>query len=339
MDSEENFVLQTEEKLENQERPRKYWRWFLWVLILVGLILISICLFFNFIKKPPVNFPTNTEIVIPVGTTVEEVASFLKDKNLVRSEFAFFVYFSLFSDPTALKASTYYFSTPLTLTDLSQKLTEGNYSQGLLRLTHIEGESVEDLAKRAKLVLPEFSETEFVTLAKPYEGKLFPETYMIPEKYNEQELLDLLLKTFDEKTKALYETASTSLSFDEVIILASILEREANSKESKRIVSGILQNRLAINMPLQADATVEYVLHKPLKELTPEDLKIDSPYNTYTNKGLPPTPIGNPGLEAIEAVLYPDKTNYMFYLTDENGDFYYAEDFDGHRRNIAKYLR
>ena len=339
MPSEENNDFQIEGATKNQPEPEKNWRWLMWLILSLIVFSVSVWWFFNFIKKPPVDFPINTEIVVPVGSTVEDVSLILKENNLVRSELAFFVYFSVFSDPTALKASTYYFTTPLDLQELAYELTQGNYGQGLLRLTHIEGESVEDLAKRIKVVLPNFSETEFIKLARPYEGKLFPETYMIPANYNEQELLDLLLKTFDEKTKSLQENASTSLSFDEVIILASILEREANSKESKEIVSGILQNRLEINMPLQADATIEYVLHKPLKDLTPEDLKIDSPYNTYLNKGLPPTPIGNPGLEAIEAVLYPTKTDYMFYLTDENGVFYYAKDFDEHRKNIAKYLR
>ncbi len=321
------------------KKPRRFLRWLLGILTFILLITIGLYSFFTFIKKPPADFPINTTLTVPAGSTIQDVALLLKENNFVRSELVFFIYFSLLKDPASLKASTYVFFEPQSIPDLAEKLTQGNYNQGLLRLTHIEGESVEDLAKRTKSILPEFSEDKFITLAKPHEGRLFPETYMIPDSYNEQELLDLLLKTFSEKTKTLYKTASTSLSFDEVIVLASILEREANSEESKKIVSGILQNRLAINMPLQADATVEYVLHKPLKELTPEDLKIDSPYNTYLNKGLPPTPIGNPGLEAIEAVLYPTKTDYMFYLTDENGDFYYAKDFDEHRINIAKYLR
>jgi UPF0755 protein len=92
-------------------------------------------------------------------------------------------------------------------------------------------------------------------------------------------------------------------------------------------------------MPLQADASIEYVLNKPLSELTPEDLKIDSPFNTYTNTGLPPHPIGNPGLEAILAVLEPQESKYFFYITDDDGNFYYAKNFDEHRVNIAKYLR
>ena len=92
-------------------------------------------------------------------------------------------------------------------------------------------------------------------------------------------------------------------------------------------------------MALQTDASIEYVLDKPLNELVPSDLEIDSPYNTYQNPGLPPTPIGNPGLEAIKAVLYPTPSKYLFYITGNDGNFYYAKNFDQHRLNIARYLR
>lgn len=308
--------------------------------LILFVVLVGLWSVYLYVKTPPSNFPINTDIVIPAGSTVQETAFLLKENNFIRSELAFFLYFTFVENPASLKASTYSFTEPLDLTNLSLRLTQGNYGVGLLRLTHIEGETVKDLAKNANNILSDFDEDKFIKLATPYEGKLFPETYMIPAHYNEEELLELLLKTFDEKIKPLQEQiASSSLSLDEIIILASILEREANSKESKEIVSGILQNRLAISMPLQADATIEYVLNKPLKELTPEDLKIDSPYNTYLNKGLPPTPIGNPGLESILAVLHPMKTDYMFYVTGEDGNFYYAKDFDEHRANIKKHLR
>jgi len=124
-----------------------------------------------------------------------------------------------------------------------------------------------------------------------------------------------------------------------VINMASLLEREANTEESMKMVSGILQNRLAEGMRLQADASLEYVLNRPLGTLTAEDLEIDSPYNTYRYDGLPPTPIGNPGLTSIMAVLEPTPSDYFYYLTDEDGEFHYAKTFDEHRANIKRYLR
>lgn len=335
-----NLELNSEEILSPAKKQRKIFKFLLFLMIIPLIILIGIYLFFIFVKNPPADFPIDKSLVIPPGSTVQDVSLLLKEKHFIRSELAFFLYFSIFENPASLKASTYSFSEPQTISELANQLAEGNYSKGLLRLTHIEGETVEDVALKAEELLVEFSADEFIKLAKVHEGKLFPETYMIPATYEEQELLNLFLETFAQKTQSLeFVTSSTSLSMDEVIILASILEREANTKESKEIVSGILQNRLAIDMPLQADATIEYVLHKPLKDLTSEDLKIDSPYNTYLNKGLPPTPIGNPGLEAIKAVLEPKTTEYMFYITGEDGNFYYAKDYDEHRKNIKKYLR
>jgi UPF0755 protein len=148
-----------------------------------------------------------------------------------------------------------------------------------------------------------------------------------------------MLESFEKHAQTVLNNNNSGLSAEEVIILASIIEREANTFESMKMISGILQGRMAIGMPLQADASIEYVLDKPLKELTPEDLKVDSPYNTYTNKGLPPTPIGNPGTEAIKAVLEPTVSDYVYYITDNEGNFHYAKDFDEHRANVAKYLR
>jgi UPF0755 protein len=106
-----------------------------------------------------------------------------------------------------------------------------------------------------------------------------------------------------------------------------------------RLVSGILQNRLTENLPLQVDATFEYILGKTSAELTLDDLKMESPYNTYTNLGLPPTPIANPGLVAINAVLNPTPSDYFYYLTGSDGNFYYAKDFETHKKNKARYLR
>ena len=149
-----------------------------------------------------------------------------------------------------------------------------------------------------------------------------------------------MLQTFTEKTTSIQSKIDTHpLGAKGVLILASILEREANSPESMKMVSGILQGRMEAGMPLQADASVEYILDKPLKELTADDLKIDSPYNTYTNRGLPPTPIGNPGLDAIRAVLDPTVTDYVYYITDTDGNFHYARTYNEHLDNVELYLR
>jgi UPF0755 protein len=337
----------TEDEFDNEFKDVTYdttktrsFRWFYVVLIALAIVFVFSFYFFSNLAKPPVDFPVDTPVTISEGTTLRSAVSIMKDGGYIRSELALFVYFTIYHESNSIKASTYVFEEPLNLEDLTDKLTKGNYGEGLKKFTHIEGERVELLASRASIAFTNFNEKTFLDLALPFEGRLFPETYLMPDDYTAEELFELLTSTFDEKIDPLQEQINKhNLSLDEIIILASILEREANSPESKKIVSGILQNRLDIGMPLQVDASVEYILNKPLSELMPEDLKIDSPYNTYLNKGLPPTAIGNPGIEAIEAVLEPTPSQYMFYITGTDGEFRYAKNFNEHKRNVARYLR
>jgi UPF0755 protein len=120
--------------------------------------------------------------------------------------------------------------------------------------------------------------------------------------------------------------------------MASILEREANNPEDMRIVAGILWNRLDIDMPLQVDAVFGYIRQENGYTPTAEDLQLDSPYNTYRNRGLPPTPISNPGLDALLAAVQPEETPYLYYLTGRDGKMYYGRTFEDHKRNRALYL-
>jgi UPF0755 protein len=307
------------------------------VLLATALVFLLIV---DYLNRPPVDFPVGQTFTIEEGMNVKEIAEYLKSEGLVKSASVLYFNIVFLHDATKIKASTYFFDEPLTSREVANRLTEGDFGRDLIRFTHIEGERATSIAKRASEVLVDFDAETFVLLAEPYEGRLYPETYFIPKAYSEQELLTLLLDNFAEAVVEFEGAiANHSLSLDQIIILASIIEREANSPTSMRMVSGILQNRLTIGMPLQADASIEYVLDKPLAELTPEDLEIDTPYNTYLNKGLPPTPIGNPGKLAIQAVLEPMESEYYYYLTDDNGEFHYAQTYAEHLRNIERYLR
>jgi UPF0755 protein len=139
------------------------------------------------------------------------------------------------------------------------------------------------------------------------------------------------------------KTLDTEISnFDkplpDIIKMASIVEEEARTFESKQIIAGILWKRLSIGMPLQVDASFKYINGKGTKDLTLTDLKIDSPYNTYVYKGLPPTPIANPGLVSIKATVTPIKTDYLYFLTDRKGVMHYAKTYSEHLANKKKYL-
>lgn len=319
--------------------PRRRGRMFLCLLAVVVLLALA-TLFLYQLSRPPVTFPVDTAITIDEGSSIRDTVRSLHEAGFVRSAFLLYVVLITQYEPRDIKASTYVFSEPLTVFAVAERLVRGDYSANLIRFVHLEGESNRRLAERATELLDEFDPIKFAALTEGREGQLFPDTYLIPRTFTTEELVGLLTDTYEQKLRPLRTTiAAHPLSEDEVITLASILEREANTPESKKMVSGILQNRLRIGMALQADASIEYVLDKPLSELTPEDLDIESPYNTYLNPGLPPTPIGNPGLDAIRAVLEPTPSPYLFYITGNDGNFYYAETYEEHRANIARYLR
>ncbi len=312
----------------------------LWFIILLGLLLSGGYVYVQTLSQAPANFPSNTPIEVVPGSSISAITKQFKQAGVVRSDLLLYFVLLTSYEPEDVKASTYLFTEPKDVYAVAESLVKGDFDSLLISFIHREGEPIKKIATNAAANLTDFSESEFMLLASTSEGVLFPETYRIPKTFTPLELYTLMTETYEENLAPLrYKIQSSSLTEAEVIILASIIEREANSSTSMKLVSGILQNRLALGMALQVDASMEYILEKPLKELTAEDLKIDTPYNTYLYRGLPPTAIGNPGLEAIMAVLEPTPSEYMFYITGDDGEFYYAKDFDGHRKNIAKYLR
>jgi UPF0755 protein len=325
------------------ETPPRKSRWRTVMLIALCAIVIPllvVSVYVRILTQPPVDFPVSTTIEVESGMSISAITKQLESQNVVKSALLLYVVLLTSYEPENVKASTYYLDTPMSVFAVAEMLVRGDFNSNLISFTHIEGERASHVAENAALQLIDFDAAEFMMLASTFEGKLFPETYRIPKDFTEAELLNLMLETYEKNIVPLRERFKlVDLREEEVIILASIIEREANSIESMKMVSGILQNRLRIGMGLQVDASMEYILDKPLQELTAEDLKIDSPYNTYLYRGLTPTAIGNPGLDAITAVLEPTPSEYMFYITGDDGNFYYAETFDEHKANIARYLK
>ncbi len=321
--------------------PRRTLRRVMFMLFIGGIaVALGVFFFLQLLADAPDSFPTDMPIEIPAGMGVREITSRLGNLNVVKSELFLYAVLVTYHNPTTIKASTYIFDAPVSVFEVARLLTIGDFDSDLIEFTHREGESAEDIAERAAIELTSFDTATFLRLAEGSEGKLFPETYRIPVTFTEAELYDKMRTTYEEKISPLRtKIADSGFSEHDVITLASIIEREANSPESMRLVAGILRNRITAGMYLQVDASIEYALDKPLSELTPEDLTSDSPYNTYTNPGLPPTPIGNPGMTAIMSVLEPEPSDYFFYITDETGTFHYARTFDEHKINIARYLR
>lgn len=335
----------TNHKDATQSAPKR--KIMLWIMIILSstvvLLLLAATLYWYTTNQPVSNID-RTEVTIAPGDSVWNIAQTLTQAGVVRSEITLFLTLRYLVDPTQIKASTYVFTEPRSTTEVAQILIAGEYDNNLTRLTFVEGMRAQDYATIAA-TLPNITAAEFEELTTGLEGRLFPETYFVPIAISTQELVDLLYNSFLERTTP-YESqiATQDLSLDQALILASIIEREANTPQSMRTVAGIFLNRLEIGMALQADASIEYVIDTPLGELAPGQLaeelrELDSPYNTYLYAGLPPTPIGNPGEDAISAIANPLESDYFYYITGNDGQFYYAETYDQHLNNIARHLR
>lgn len=204
-----------------------------------------------------------------------------------------------------------------------------------------EGERADQIADRLKALSPNYNDTWKEQL-ETNEGYLFPDSYRIPMGDDINEIITIMRNNFDKK----YATIGTSkYSQKEIVTVASIVQREVHFPEDEPIVASVLYNRLDIGMALQVDPSVQYAVgYYPLqktwwkKNLSVDDLKINSPYNTYLNPGLPPTPISNPGLTALQAAAHPADTNYMYYVSDKTGHLHFSKTLDGHNSNVEKYM-
>ena len=183
-----------------------------------------------------------------------------------------------------------------------------------------------------------------MNISDNFEGVLFPDTYQVGEK--ESELVKQQFERFNAVIMPLWRSrpASFKLNLNEALTLASIVEKEAQRPEERRLISGVFTNRLIIGMPLGSDPTVEYALgwHQDAKGLTYNDVKINSPYNTYINRGLPPTPICNPGAEVFKAVLDPETTKYLFFVARGDGSHIFTKTVREHenaKQMLIKLLR
>jgi len=322
------------------EKKRNFLQYILFAFIILTLFIVAINWCISYLRQPPDKFPVGEQIEVTSGMSIKNISHLLQVRNVVRSNWLLNFILLTKYNPFDIKASTYVFSEPLDVFAVAKRLSEGDFNSNLIRFTHLEGERASHIVDTAEKLLVDFNKESFLTEATPLEGKLFPDTYFVPVNYSAHELIVSMLKNYEKNIAPLRDKISFShFTEQEIITLASIVEREANSVESMHLVAGILLNRLDVGMPLQVDASMEYVLDKSLKELLPEDLEIDSPYNTYLYAGLPPTPIGNPGLSSILAVLDSTKSKYLYYITDEDGTFHYATSFEEHKNNIARYLR
>lgn len=306
--------------------------------ILAGMFMV-IFVPLSILFVPSFQFPKGALISIPANSTSEEIAELLEDQYVIRSAFQFRVYTRLTGEDRALQSGIYVFDQTLGLASIAHRIANGEHGIEETRVTLTEGMTNQDMARTLAATVPGFDTKEFLKHASTSQGYLFPDTYFILPGTTPEEMVMRLREHFDTKVSTIQtEIDDSGKSLDALVTLASILEREAQGIEDMRMVAGILYNRLRIDMPLQVDAVFGYIHGENGYTPTAADLASDSPYNTYRVKGLPPSPIANPGLDALRAAATPTKSTYLYYLTGKDGKMRYARTFEEHKRNRELYL-
>ena len=320
-------------------------------LLLSIVFLFILCLlgarsYYNYALNLP-NSSNETAISFTVedGQSVGEIAKNLESKGLIRSAALFRLYTALSKLSSKLQAGEYQIPQNLNLKEVVKLLQHGTFEE---RLTFIEGWRREEMANEIsnlKSQISNLNAADFLRETESLEGYLFPDTYFVSKETTAEDLVRMMRENFENRIKR-DELGLKGVSFEEAVVIASIVEREVKFAEDKPIVAGILTKRFLNGWPLQADATVQYALgYQPdqktwwKKNLTEDDLEIDSPYNTYKNPGLPPTPICNPGLESLKAAINPQETDYWYYVSDSEGRMHFAVTNEEHNENVAKYVK
>lgn len=291
------------------------------------------------VLTPPPEFPERSLVRVESGTALLDVSRMLSERGMIRSKKMFLGIVILMGGERGVIAGAYLFTEPANTLTIARRMTRGDYGDAAVRVTIPEGFSSREVALLLSQKLESFDTERFRALASAREGYLFPDTYFLSIMSASEDVLAIMEANFERRIDPFGEEIRRfGRSRGDVITMASIIELEASVPDDRRIISGILWERLRIGMPLQVDAAFIYINGKGSRELTADDLALDSPYNTYRYRGLPKGPIGNPGLNAIEAALRPAKTPYLYYLSDSTGTMHYARTFEEHKRNRERYL-
>ena len=325
---------------------------------LIGLILVYQQFRYQYLISTPADPNDNTEVTFVIKDW-RKVADDLFEKNLILDSDAFLQYAKKEGFDRKIKAGVFYLKKSMTIPEIMEAITSNESVQ--ISVTIPEGYTIADidkkltdlgvissgnfittaqiLAKKADLYqkYPFLDQEKNKILPTPFEGFLFPDTYFIDRNdFKSEDLIELMLSNFQKKIRG-FDVNSSDRTIFEIVTMASIVEKEARNPKDLPIVSGILWKRLDVGMQLGADATLLYL--KSDKTIDYQDLQKDSPYNTRKKLGLPPGPICNPGLKALEAALRPEETPYFYYLSKpDNGEMVYSKTNEEHNQNKARYL-
>lgn len=309
------------------------------IVLSTSALMLFLVLAYGAIVQAPASFPHGKVVRVKEGQTLEEVALLLETRGVVRSSFWFKNAAIVWGDQHGVIAGDYFFTRDKNLFEVIDMVMSGDFGLVPIRVTIPEGASVKDIAMILAKRFTIFDASRFFELARDKEGYLFPDTYFFLPNIDEGMVLEVLEETFDHKLAELRpQIEAFGRPLNEIITMASIIEREARTPESRRLISGILWRRIELGMPLQVDVTFDYINGKNSFTLTRKDLAVDSPYNTYVYEGLPPGPIANPSLDSIEAAVTPTESDYLFFLADYHGVVHYSETYQQHKEKKNLYL-
>ena len=279
---------------------------------------IVFLIFLNlFVFSAPASFPIGTTITVREGMGLRSVSLLLKKENIIRSRLIFEAFTLFYGGEKRIIAADYFFGDKLPVSEVALRISAGQTGIAPVAITLPEGSDNEEIATLLATKMKNFDKEKFLSLAQGREGRLFPDTYFFSNRSSEEDALRLFDENYERKLKPLRpEISSSGHTEEEIIVMASIIEREADGDHDRAKISGILWKRVRIDMALQADAA-------PI---------------TYKERGLPKSAIANPGLKAILAAIHPENSEYLYYLHDKDGGIHYARNFEEHKANRLKYL-
>ncbi|QEK12114.1 endolytic transglycosylase MltG [Crassaminicella thermophila] len=298
----------------------------------------------------PVNANSDNEVTIeiPIGASTNKIAKILKEKNVVNNELAFRILSKLSKTDGKMQAGIYLLKVNMSANEIINTLVKGETIKDTVKFTIPEGFEFNQIVDRLE-TKGLINRDEFVRIANygdfeykflrdvpkgqnRLEGYLFPDTYEVSKNASEREIIIKMLNRFDDIFVDTYYNRAKELnmSVNEIVTLASIIEKEAKLNKERALVSSVFYNRMKKGMYLQSCATVQYVLDKRKTKLSLKDLEVNSPYNTYKYYGLPPKPIASPGKASIEAALYPKDSDYLYFVVGKNGEHHFSKTYKEH---------
>jgi UPF0755 protein len=300
---------------------------------------VLFALLYLYVIQPPVHFPTGELVTVPAGASLDSISQTLYEDGVVRSPLAFKLIVIALGHENSVYAGDYEFTEPESIFSIAHALSVGAFGLVPIRIRIPEGATMKQMAPILSGELSRFDAPNFLAQTSTDEGYLFPDTYFFLPNATESTVIEAMRQDFTLQLASIEPViASSTHSLADIVTMASIVEDEAPDTQDRLAIAGILWRRIALGLPLQADPTLVYSTGKPDSQLTIADLTAKTPYNTYVHRGLPPTPIGSPSLNSIEAAAEATSSPYLYYLADRSGVTHYCKTFSCQAANERIYL-